>query len=226
MKAAAPQGGAYIRAKMEIRSSAGQRQCLQIQIKRRELSSSKSECFYQILSPQERRGEGVILRMSGRQFSGVSYTPATGFTTLKASDRSHTVLGTDLTVEELVSDFMDWPQQKILGQAAFEKKDCALLESSNGITTVKTWVDMKRYVSVKTEFYSTGASHPSRTIITEDTLRTEQGYYIPTQFQVINHSTGSITGVEGSSGCKSGITYSDADFSDEALKLITPPPSK
>jgi hypothetical protein len=227
MKAAAPQGGVYIRAKMETRTAAGQRESLQIQIKRRELTGSKSECFYQILSPKGRRGEGLILRMNGRQFSAVSYTPATGISALKLGDRSQKVLSTDLTLDEIISDFLDWPQQKILGQEVYERKDCAVLESSNGVAKVKTWIDMKRYVSVKAEMYSAAAaSEPMRTVITEDTMRTDQGYYIPTQFQVTTQATGSVTRVEGASGCKTGIQYSDADFSDAALQQITPPPSK
>jgi hypothetical protein len=226
IKAAAPKGGVYIRAQMKVATADGQRQTLQVQIKRRELSPTHSEHLYQILSPKERRGEAMLLRVKGSSLSGSIYTPTAGLSQLKPNDRTQKVLGTDLTLEELLTDFMDWKHQTLVGKETHAKTTCVVLESTNGSDKVKSWVDEKRYVALKVEMYAADSSSPTRTILTTDTMRADSGYYVPTQFSIITHATGTVTEVEGSSGTRADVIYSDTDFTDEALKVISPAPRK
>src|SRR5437773_11654360 len=64
-------GSMFVRIRMEIGS--GEKQTLQIQIKSR-VSDAGGDIAYQILFPNERKGQSVLLPLSGRKFSATLLT--------------------------------------------------------------------------------------------------------------------------------------------------------
>jgi hypothetical protein len=225
MKAAGPQGGVLIKADMTQTDAAGAKKSLKVQIKRRELGAGKSEHLYQVVYPRDRRGEGVLLRIQGSSFSGAEFIPGKGVTPLKAADRHRPLLGTDLTVDDLMADFLDWSQQSLTGEEVLENTPCAIVESLQGNAKVKNWVDKKRYVTLKAEIYPTGGSNPTRTVHSIEARRSDSGFYVPVKFSVSTTATGTTTRVEGT-GFDSEIPYTDADFTEAALQQVTPAPAK
>jgi hypothetical protein len=223
MKAAAPKGGCYIRVKMDTVDAGGARQSLQVQIKRRDLGAGKAEHLYQVLSPKERRGEAVLLRISGSKFMGSEFTPGKGLSPLKASDRHDPLLGTSLTVDDLMADFLDWPQQTLAGNEKVGGADCAIIESTQGDARVKSWVDQKRYVALKAEVYSP-ATQLRRTVHSVTARRTDSGRFAPIEFSVTS-AAGVTTEVRGAA-FSDDVPYTDADFTDATLQQVTPAPRK
>jgi hypothetical protein len=219
VKAAAPQGACFIRVEMEHATAGGAGQKLQVQIKRRDLGAGKAEHLYQVLFPKERRGESVLLRINGSKFSGAEFLPGKSVTPLKASDRHDPLLGTDLTVDDLMADFLDWTDQKIVGQEKVDGTACVIIESSDGSSKVKSWVDQKRYVAMKAEVYSPKLR---RTIHSVTARQVSSGRYAPVKFSVTTAANGSTTQVKGSD-FQDDITYTDADFTEEAMQQLTRP---
>lgn len=225
MKAAGPKGGVLIKADMTQTDAAGAKTSLKVQIKRRELAGGKSEHLYQVVYPRDRRGEGVLLKINGSSFSGAEFSPSKGLSPLKAADRHRSLLGTDLTIDDLMADYLDWAQQSITAEETLEKVPCAVVESRSGNAKVKNWVDKKRYVTLKAEIFPTGGETPVRTVHSIEARRSDSGFFIPVKFSVSSVAKGTTTRVEGT-GYEDGIPYTDSDFTEAALQQVTPPPAK
>lgn len=229
VKAAKPTGGLYARLRMEHKGADGKFLVLQAQLKRRQTSDG-SETLYQILFPKERKGESLLLRIKGGDFSGVLFSPADGKRPLKSGDRPAGVFGTALTIDDAIADFLDWPQQQIIGKEKEGGVPCYVVESrapkssSSPITRVKSWIDETRLTEMKIELYKNG-DQPVRTVLTHKVMRGSSGYYAPVSFTVTDHSTGASTKVEGVRS-DHDVTFTDADFADAAIQTITTPSGK
>ncbi|MDB6139809.1 MAG: hypothetical protein JWO94_2881 [Verrucomicrobiaceae bacterium] len=223
VKAAKPKGGVYIRARLVQGKTV-----MQIQIKRRALPNGGSDQLYQVIFPKERKGESVLLHLSGSSISGSQFTPAGGVRPIGGGDRHLSVFGTDLTIEDMLADFYDWKQQTITGHESLGPVPCVVIESKpdhggSGPSKAVSWIDEKRYVPMRVQVYD-GGSKPARVVDTEKVIQVSSGYYLPVTFTVTNMATDSKTLVEGSSS-KDGINYTDADFTEKAMQQVGPPPS-
>ena len=84
VKAARPSGGIYARLRMShTPAGATKPETLQVQVKRRIAPNGKSEHLYQLLFPADRKGEGLLLKISDGQFTGASHSPTSGTKTLQ-----------------------------------------------------------------------------------------------------------------------------------------------
>lgn len=230
VKAARPSGGIYARLRMaHTAPGAAKAEVLQVQVKRRIADSGKSEHLYQLLFPAARKGEGVLLRISGGQFTGATFTPAGGVKPLRPADRALGLFDTALNVDDVIAEFLDWPSQTLAGSENVGNIPCHIVESKapagskSTARLVRSWIDAKRFVTQKMEVFGSDPAKPLKTVLTEKVLRNKTGYYIPAAFTVTDHATGAATTVEGVRS-DSGINYSDADFTDEALQTITSTP--
>lgn len=227
VKAARPSGGIYARLRMEHRApGAAKPEVLQVQVKRRIADSGRSEHLYQLLFPAARKGEGVLLKIAGGDFSGAVCGVSGEITPLRAGDRDLGLFGTVLSVDDVIAEFLDWPSQTLVGSENVGNVPCHIVESrapagsKSGARLVRSWIDAKRFVTQKMEVYGADLVKPVKTVLTEKVLRNKTGYYIPVTFTVTDLVSGAATTVEGvrSDG---GIHFTDADFEPEALKTIT-----
>ncbi|MDB6072908.1 MAG: hypothetical protein JWO89_548 [Verrucomicrobiaceae bacterium] len=223
VKAAKPKGGVYIRARLVQGKTV-----MQIQIKRRSLPDGSSDQLFQVIFPKERKGESVLLHLSGGTLKGSVAAAGGAPRAIGNGDRRMTIFGTDLTVEDLLADFYDWKQQNIIGHESVGPAACAVIESKpdrpgKSPSKAVSWVDEKRYVPLRVHVFD-GGDKPARIVDTEKVIQVSSGYYLPVIFTVTNTGTGSKTTVEGSSS-KDGINYTDADFSEATMQQVTPPPS-
>lgn len=226
VKAAKPAGSVYARLRMEHKDAGGKTTVLQAQLKRRPLGDG-SETLYQLLFPKERKGESLLLRVKGGSFTGATFSPGQGVQNLKAGDRSAGVFGTALTIDDAIADFLDWPQQQIVGHEKEGTAQCYVVESrapksaSSPVTRAKSWIDESRLTEMKVELYKSG-DEPVRTVVTHKVMRGSSGYFAPVSFTVTDRATGTSTKIEGVRS-DSGITYTDADFTEAALQTISTP---
>ena len=72
---AVSQGNALIRTKLEVRSGEGAKRVLQLQIKQRRTKTS-TDLVYQVLWPNEHKGEAVILHQTGKCVEGLDHRSA------------------------------------------------------------------------------------------------------------------------------------------------------
>ncbi len=213
-------GSTYVRVRMEIKGSASE--TFQLQIKQRRTKDA-SDVVYQVLWPKERKGESVLLRKSGnRAATGSAFTPPGKMRAIE--DMKEPLFGSDLSMEDIVENFFSWDQQALAGVEAIDGVNCQILESKPGkgerttYGSVKTWVDTRRLVPLRVEKYSSSGKLVRRI----DTTRvvSDAGHPIPANLAVQGPRSGSITDLDGSK-ISHDVSYTDKDFTAEALKEVT-----
>ncbi|MCB1208911.1 MAG: outer membrane lipoprotein-sorting protein [Verrucomicrobiales bacterium] len=225
VRAGAPEGGVYARLRMEHSVGGGKASVLQVQVKRRPGTDGGTDQLYQLLYPKERKGEGLLIHINGRQFSGATYAPGLGVENLKSSSAGDALFGTALTIEDLRATFLNWPSQTIIGQEKIGSVPCTIVESKpdasgKGAICARSWIDSTRLVTMRLQFFIGGTDKIVKDVETHKVSRGKSGRYLPVSFTVTNHETGASTKVEGVRS-DSGLSYTDADFSPKALETVT-----
>ena len=215
-------GASYVRVKMDVKGAKSE--TLQLQIKQR-LTKGSSEVVYQVLFPKERKGESVLLKRAGnRSATGSIFVPPN---TMRAiSDMKESLLGSDLSYEDIIDNFYAWDQQAVVGTETVEGVNCQILESKPGkgerssYGSVRSWIDTKRLVPLRIEKYSSSGQVLRRI----DTTRVvaDAGHSIPANLAVRGARQNSTTLLDGSR-IKHDVSYTDADFSADGLKEVTVP---
>ena len=214
-------GASYVRLRMEINGA--KKETLQLQIKQRRTKNA-TEVVYQVLFPKERKGESVLLRKIGnRPASGSTFVPPN--TVRPIDDFKDSLLGSDLSYEDVVEDFFGWDQQSLAGTEDVDGVACQILESKpdkaerSSYTRVRTWIDTRRLVPLRVEKYA--GPQLLRRI---DTTRvvTDAGHHIPANLTVRGARSGSSTDLDGSR-IKHDVTFTTREFTAEGLKEIATP---
>ncbi len=213
------QGNSYIRVKMETGE-----ETLQLQIKSR-VTASGADVIYQVLFPRERKGEGVLLRRAGGKLSGFHYTPTKGAVPLNPSEFDRPLLGTALSYADAIDSSSFWASQSVVGKETIDRIETQIVDSkppgsASPYSAVRTWVDPDRLVPLR--IHKMLKSGGIRKI--EVTRIMKQGdESLPMDLQV-SSPAGPATTVSGSS-VKRDVTYTDADFTTEAMKSLSTPKS-
>jgi hypothetical protein len=215
-------GTSYIRLKMDFASGGG-KEALQVQIK--SMAGSRStQLVYQILWPKERKGEGVLLRKSGRSFSGVAYRPQSGAHNLEGGQLRESLFGSALSYEDVLDNFFAWDQQTLAGTETVNGVPCQILESkpkgASSYSMVRSWIDTRRMVPLRVEKYAGGRL--ARRIDTTRVANDDRGHPIPANLVVHNLRDDSTTDLDGSR-IRHDVSFSDAEFTAEGLKQVSGP---
>lgn len=218
-------GNSEIRLKMEIPPSNGKaKTVLQLRVRSRRTKSA-TETLYQVLWPRDRKGEGFLLKRSGtRAPTGTYFSPPSSMVTLTSTKMKEGIFGSDLSFMDLVEDFYAWNSQKIIGSENVGKIPCVILESRPGgsaqspYAKVLSWIDTKRMVPLRVDKYY-GGGKLARRVETTRVSKANANRLIPSSFSVFGPGQGSPTIIEGSSS-KHNMTFSDGDFSKDALRVL------
>ena len=215
-------GMTYVRLRMEIRGAA--KETLQLQIKERRTTNS-SEVVYQVLYPKERKGESVLLRKVGNSpASGSVFVPPN--TVRPIDDLKESLLGSDLSYEDVIDNFFAWNQQAITGTETIDGVNCQILESKPGkgepsiYGSVRSWIDVRRLIPLRIEKYDSSGQLLRRIDTTRVVI--DVGRHIPADLTVTGMRPGSSTLLDGSR-IRRKVIYTDRDFTTEGLKELTPP---
>ena len=215
-------GASYVRVRMEINGA--KKETLQLQIKER-WTKNASDVVYQVLYPKERKGESLLLRKTGnRPASGSVFVPPN--TVRPIDDLKESLLGSDLSYEDVVENFFAWERQAFVGTETVDGVSCQILESKPGkgeksiYGSVRSWIDLRRLVPLRVEKYS-GSGQLVRRI---DTTRVvaDAGHHIPANLTVRGNRQGSSTEIDGSR-IRHDVAYTDRDFTTEGLKEVATP---
>ncbi len=215
-------GASYVRLRMEINGA--KKETLQLQIKQRRTKAA-TEVVYQVLWPKERKGESVLLRKVGnRAASGSLFVPPG--TVNPIDDLKDSLLGSDLSYEDVVEDFFAWEQQTISGMETVDGVSCQILESKPGkgersiYNRVRSWIDTRRFVPLKVEKYSASGQLLRRMDTTK--VVSDAGHYLPANLTVRNLRSGGSTDLDGSR-IKHDMNFSDREFTADGLRETVPP---
>ncbi|WP_038167497.1 outer membrane lipoprotein-sorting protein [Verrucomicrobium sp. BvORR106] len=217
-------GNTFIRVKMIVSSPANPsdpKTTLQLQIKSRRTSAGQTDVLYQVLFPKERKGEAVLISSNG---SGATFTPPDKVQPFDASKFKESLLGGDLSYDDVSDNFFAWKDQSLAGTETVGNVSCQILESKpkgarSTYTMVKSWIDTKRMVPLRVEKYS--GNQLVRRIDTSDVANVD-GRNVLAMLVIRRAGQPTATEMDGSR-IKRGVSYTDADFSAEGLKNLNGP---
>ena len=225
--AAKQEGDAYVRLRLQAKPSGNTaEETLQIQIKERRTKTA-TDLVYQVLWPQQRKGESVLLHQeAGRSATGSVFTPPDKSQTLTASQLREPFFGSDLSYLDVIEDPLSWENQTIAGTEAINGVNCTILESKpnkgeSEYAKVRSWIDPNRLVVLRIEKYLPSGELRVR-IETSRVSNDDKGRPIPANLIVQNPKEGSVTELDGSR-IKHSVTFSDNEFTPEGLKQVVAP---
>jgi hypothetical protein len=220
-------GDAYVRLRMQVKPNGnGAEETLQIQIKERRTKSG-TDLVYQVLWPQARKGESVLLHQeAGHPATGALFTPPDKSDTLSTAQLREPFFGSDLSYLDVIEDPLSWDSQTITGTETINGVSCTVLESKpnkgeSEYGKVRSWIDSNRMILMRIEKYLPSGELRVR-IDTTRVANDDKGRPIPANLTVQNPRQGSVTELDGSR-IKHNVTFSDSDFTPEGLKQVSTP---
>jgi Outer membrane lipoprotein-sorting protein len=216
-------GTSYVRLRLEVKQpNDTTKLALQIQTKQRRTTAAK-DLVYQVLWPQEQKGEAVLLhKAEGRAPTGSLFIPPDKLRSLDASQMNEALFGSDLSYQDVIENFFAWDNQTITGNEIVNRVNCIILESRPGkgestpYGNVRSWIDSSRLVPLRVEKYLP-SGRLARRIETTRVATDDKGRFIPATLMVRGSRDDSVTILEGSR-IKHDVTYTDREFTPEGLK--------
>jgi hypothetical protein len=214
------QGNAMIRTKLEVRSGDGTKRVLQLQIKQRRTKTS-TDLVYQVLWPNERKGEAVILHQSPGASKGSIIIPQQPVRTITSSQMGDGLFDSDLSYQDAVENFFAWKKQAVVGSEMINNVNCQILESKPDASSgsiyakVRSWIDPRQFVPLRIEKYSSSGELVRRIDVTR-VARDEKDNPIPGNLTVHGPRKNSVTEFNGAR-LDQKVSFTDADFTPEGI---------
>ena len=209
------QGSALIRTKLEVRLLEGTKRVLQLQIKQRRTKTT-TDLVYQVLWPDEHKGEAVILHQVQRAAKGSIIVPQQAVRAIKASQMNEGLFDSDLSYQDAVENFFAWKKQALVGSETINGVNCQILESKPDSSSVsiyakvRSWIDPQRFVPMRIEKYSSSGELVRRIDVTR-VARDEKHHPIPASLTVHGPRKNSVTEFNGAR-IDQDVQFTDADF--------------
>ena len=218
---AVSQGSALIRTKFEVRSLEGAKRVLQLQIKQRRTKTT-TDLVYQVLWPDEHKGEAVILRQVQGVAKGSIIVPQQPVRAIKASQMNEGLFDSDLSYQDAVENFFAWKKQALVGSETINGVNCQIFESKPDSSSVsiyakvRSWIDPQRFVPMRIEKYSSSGELVRRIDVTR-VARDEKHNPIPASLAVHGPRKNSVTEFNGAR-IDQDVQFTDADFTAAGIK--------
>jgi len=213
---AAVQGSAQIRTQLEVRTLAGSRRALQLQIKQRRTKTA-TDLAYRVLWPNELRDQVVLLHQdAGRAPTGSIIIPHQPVRAIEKSQMGDGLFDSDLAYQDAVENVYGWKEQAIVGSEPINGVNCQILESKPGGSSlsiyakVRSWIDPRRLVPLRIEKYSSSGELIRRIDITR-VARDEKHQPIPSNLTVHGPRKNTVTEFNGAR-IDQDVNFTDADF--------------
>jgi hypothetical protein len=220
------EGNALIRTKLEVQAAGGARRVLQLQLKERRTKAG-TDIAYQVLWPNEHKGEAVILHQAGGSPNGSIIKPSQPVRAIKPSQMGDGLFDSDLSYQDAVENFFAWKKQAIVGSETINNVNCQILESkpdgssSTIYAKVRSWIDPQRFVPMRIEKFSSSGELVRRIDVTR-VARDERHNPIPANLTVHGLQKNSVTEFNGAR-IDQDVKFTDADFTPAGLSQIAPP---
>jgi hypothetical protein len=217
---AVSQGNALIRSKLEVRSLEGAKRVLQLQIKQRRTKTA-TDLVYQVLWPDEHKGEAVILHQAQGAAKASIVVPQQPVRAIKSSQMNEGLFDSDLSYQDAVENFFAWKKQALIGPEAINGVNCQILESKPDSSSVsiyakvRSWIDPHRFVPMRIEKYSSSGELVRRIDVTR-VARDEKHHPIPATLTVHGPRKSSVTEFNGAR-IDQDVQFTDADFTPAGI---------
>jgi Outer membrane lipoprotein-sorting protein len=209
------QGSALIHTKLEVQTSGGAKRVLQLQIKERRTKTA-TDLLYQVLWPNEHKGEAVILHQAQGTATGSIILPQKPVRAITSSQMGEGLFDSDLSYQDAVENFFAWKKQTVVGSEVINGVNCQILESKPDNSSasiyakVRSWIDPRRFVPMRIEKYSSSGELVRRIDVTR-VARDEKHNPIPASLTVHGLRKNSVTEFNGAR-IDQDVNFTDADF--------------
>jgi hypothetical protein len=185
---------------------------------------STTRTMYQALYPAGMKGQAVSFETeAGRVVSGFLFQPPEATTQLSPGNARTALFGSELTVEDLVEDFWNWPDPSGAGPAVVNGQRCQVVElhpppgTRTDYALVRSCISAERALPLLIEKLDAGGKTLRRFRIEKSVKR--DGRWAPSRLAIENPVTGRTTVVEVSRA-NGDIAVPLADFSVENIKRM------
>jgi outer membrane lipoprotein-sorting protein len=212
--------GLRVRSKLIV-TTPDHREVKQLLIKSRS-DGKNTDTLYQVLWPAEFRGQALLVKKkNGGSVSGFLFEPPNTVKKLSSSLLAQPFFGSDLLIEDLAEDFLEWSSQKVVGEEPLKDKMCQIVESrpaagaSTSYALVKTWISPQLALPLRVEKYGKGGRLIRR--INAEGLMKIADHWTASTIIVESDRVGSQTRLEGSKS-DHDLSLPAADFTIEGIK--------
>lgn len=145
-----------LRLLLSVESGDGRVVATQISLKRRR-DPGTIRLLYQLLWPATVKGVALYVEQTGTaESAGFLFKPGTGPEPLTTEILRRPFLDSDLLVEDLVTDYWQWPDHEVEGEATVKGETCAIIrsrppEGAGAYTLICTWVSKQRMLPLRIE---------------------------------------------------------------------------
>jgi hypothetical protein len=145
--------GFVIRAKLSVTSDS--RTTAQLRIKCR-WDENGTRLLYQVLWPTSDRGSGLYLEQLGKKnLAGFFFTPPDKVEPIGPGALGASYLGSDLTMEDLLDDFWEWPDVKAGAEEPAGHENCRIVnlrpppDTKSNYSLVRAWISEEKAVPMR-----------------------------------------------------------------------------
>ena len=210
------EGSAQIRTQLEVRTIAGGKRVLQLQIRQRRTTNA-TDLAYRVLWPNESKDQVVLLHQNaGSAPKGSIILPHQAARPIEPSQMSEGLFDSDLSYQDAVENVYGWKEQAIVGSEPVNGVNCQILESKPGNSSisiygkVRSWIDPQRLVPLRIEKYS-GSGELIRRIDITRVIRDEKHQSIPSSLVVHGPRKNTVTEFNGAR-IDENVNFTDLDF--------------
>jgi Outer membrane lipoprotein-sorting protein len=148
--------GFLIRVKLTVSETGSEtRNAWQLRIKGHR-DETGSRLLYQVLWPAADKGHALYLERSGRKnLEGFFFTPPGKMEPIAADPLATSYLGSDLSLEDLLDDFWQWPEPKAGAQEEAGREICRIVnlrpppDARSSYSLVRAWISEEKAVPMR-----------------------------------------------------------------------------
>jgi hypothetical protein len=204
------------RGRLVVTGARNERRVFQIQVLQKPLARS-TNLLWSVTEPPEARTR--ILVESPLQGGPTVWlvSGARGAAAVLPADRwARVILGSHLTVEDLIDDYLTWPRQSVTGEEAVSEKMCYVLRSepaeghASTYGSVTTWVDQATLVPLRILKEPRGPGAPKEIVCRG--VRQSRGHWAASNIEVRIRGAAGSTRIVFTGGSENArVTDSEVD---------------
>lgn len=216
--------GLIIRAKLSV-TEGDSRKAAQLRIKCRR-DENGTRLLYQVLWPAADKGAALYLEHSSKKnLSGFFFTPPDKVEQLGRDALAISYLGSDLSIEDLLDDFWEWPDAKAGAEEEAGHEKCRIInlrppsDATTNYSLVRAWISEEKAVPMRLLKFDRRGQAVKEFLVQK--IVQNQGFWFPMETIIQKPGGTRQTTFEISRGDRD-VEVPASDFSLEAIRKAAP----
>ncbi|MGE3311603.1 MAG: outer membrane lipoprotein-sorting protein [Limisphaerales bacterium] len=198
---------------------------LQVLIKTRR-EGATNETLVVAMWPKEEKGRAWMIRQAeAAGLGGFRFEPPNEVVPLTSADLDQPLFGSDLSVEDFVESFWDWPDPRVTGSEKVEGADCWVLElrapdpsPSVRHPRVRLWIAKEKSVAMRIDKLDAAGAVQKR-LTAGRVVRRDEGGWVVAEWTMETVASKSRTRVSATRSDR-GLSLRADEFSPEGVRAL------